>query len=183
MQKKIGLIVGSLRKGAYSRLMAEAAKALAPASFTFADIGIGELPLYNQDLETDTPPAAWTVFRDQVKATNGVLFVTPEYNRGMPGALKNAIDVGSRPWGQSVWKGRPTAVISITPGALGAMASHQQLRLTMSVLESPTVPGPEVYVPGAGSLFDEQGRLKNEDSKKIVTALLANFDTWIERFR
>jgi chromate reductase len=101
----------------------------------------------------------------------------------MPGALKNAIDVGSRPWGHSIWKGRPTAVISVTPGPLGAMASHQQLRLTMSVLDSPTLPGPEVYVPGAGNLFDDSGKLKNEDTKKILTTLMQNFDTWIGRFK
>ena len=183
MQKKIGLIIGSLRKGAFSRQLAEAARALAPSSWSISEVGIGELPLYNQDLETDSPPAAWTAFRNQVAATDGVLFVTPEYNRGMPGSLKNAIDVGSRPWGKSVWKGRPTAVISITPGALGAMSAHQQLRLTMSVLESPTVPGPEVYVHSAGSLFGEGGTLKSEDTRKAVTALLQNFDTWIGRFK
>jgi chromate reductase len=182
MQKKVGLIVGSLRKDAYSRLLAQAVSELAPASLAFSDIPIGELPLYNQDLETATPPPAWTTFRERVKETKAVLFVTPEYNRGMPGALKNAIDVGSRPWGFSVWKGRPTAVMSITPGALGAMAAHQQLRLTMSVLESPTLPGPEVYLPNAASLFDESGKLKNEDVRKIVATLLAGLDAWIDRF-
>lgn len=183
MKRDVGLIVGSLRKGAYSSLMAKAVKELAPPSLSFTDIPIGELPLYNQDLETDSPPAAWTRFREQVKRTDAVLFVTPEYNRGMPGALKNAIDVGSRPWGQSVWKGRPTAVISVTPGALGAMAAHQQLRVTLSVLESPTLPGPEVYIPGAAGLFDEEGKLKNEDTKKILTTLLQGLETWIARFR
>ena len=147
---------GACARVLYSRLMAQAVKQLAPASLAFTDIGIGELPLYNQDLETDSPPPAWTTFRQQVGATDAVLFVTPEYNRGMPGALKNAIDVGSRPWGKSVWKGRPTAVISVTPGALGAMAAHQQLRHTLSVLESPALPGPEVYIPGAAGLFDDE---------------------------
>lgn len=182
MQKKVGLIVGSLRKGSYSRLMAEAAKALAPPGLSFTDIGIGELPLYNEDLETATPPPAWTTFRAQVGRSDAVLFVTPEYNRGMPGALKNAIDVGSRPWGHSVWNGRPTAVISATPGALGAMASHQQLRLTMSVLGSPTLPGPEVYIPGVAGLFDGAGKLNNDDTRKILTQLLQGFETWIGRF-
>jgi chromate reductase len=183
MQKKVGIVVGSLRKGAYSRLMAEAVKQLAPASLAFTDIGIGDLPLYNQDLETDSPPPAWTTFREQVAATDAVLFVTPEYNRGMPGGLKNAIDVGSRPWGKSVWKGRPTAVISVTPGALGAMAAHMQLRVTLSILESHTLPGPEVYIPGAAGLFDESGKLQNEDVKKIVSTLLQGLDTWIDRFK
>ncbi len=183
MKNKIGLIVGSLRKGAYTRLMAQAVKEIAPASMSFVDIGIGDLPLYNQDLETSTPPPAWTAFRTQVAGTDGVLFVTPEYNRGMPGALKNAIDVGTRPWGHSVWNGKPTAVISLTPGPLGAMSAHQQLRLTMSVINSPTLPGPEVYMPGAAGLFDEAGKLTNEGTKEILLTLLQGFEVWIARFK
>src|SRR5512138_857744 len=101
MQKKVGIIVGSLRKGAYTRLMANAIREIGPASLAFSDIGIGDLPLYNQDLETDSPPPAWTVFRNAVGQTDAILFVTPEYNRGIPGSLKNAVDVGSRPWGKS----------------------------------------------------------------------------------
>jgi chromate reductase len=182
MKYTVGLIVGSLRKGAYSRLMGDAAKALAPASMSLVDIAIGDLPFYNQDLETAEPPAAWTHFRSQVASTNAVLFVTPEYNRGMPGALKNALDVGSRPWGHSLWSGKPTAVISITPGALGAMAAHQQLRHTLSILNSPTMPGPEIYIPGAAGLFDEAGKLKSEDTRKLIANLLQAFETWIERF-
>jgi chromate reductase len=183
MQTKIGVIVGSLRKGAYTRLLADATKELAPEAWTLTDIGISDLPLYNQDLETATPPPAWTTFRNQVIASDAVLFVTPEYNRGMPGSLKNAIDVGSRPWGKSVWSGKPTAVMSLTPGPLGAMAAHQQLRHTLSILNSPTLPGPEVYMPNAQALFDESGKLKNPETKQIVTTLLQAFDTWIRRFK
>ncbi|HEU4626254.1 MAG TPA: NAD(P)H-dependent oxidoreductase [Steroidobacteraceae bacterium] len=183
MPYKVGLIVGSLRKGAYTRMLGEATKELAPPSWTLIDIGIGDLPLYNMDLETDTPPPAWTAFRKAVAASDGVLFITPEFNRGMPGALKNALDVGSRPWGHSVWNGKPTAVMSLTPGPLGAMAAHQQLRHTLSILNSPTLPGPEVYMPGAATLFDEAGKLKNEETKKIVTTLLQAFDKWIGRFK
>jgi chromate reductase len=183
MSKKVGIIVGSLRKGAYSRLMAQAVKESAPSTLVFSDVSIGDLPLYNEDLETDSPPPAWTSFRSQIGQTDAVLFVTPEYNRGMPGALKNAIDVGSRPWGKSVWKGRPTAVISVTPGPLGAMSAHQQLRHTLSVIDSPTLPGPEVYVPGAASLFEESGKLKNDDTRKILKTFLQAFETWIGRFR
>jgi chromate reductase len=183
MQNTVGLIVGSLRKAAYSRWMGEATKALAPPSMTFVDIGIGDLPLYNQDLETTTPPAAWTHFRTQVDGARAVLFITPEYNRGMPGALKNALDVGSRPRGHSVWSGKPTAVISVTPGPLGAMAAHQQLRHTLSVLNSPTLPGPEIYIPGAAGLFDAAGKLKNADTQKILTGFLQAFEQWIGRFK
>ncbi len=183
MKNKIGLIVGSLRKDAYTRLMAQAVKEIAPSTMTFVDISIGELPLYNQDLETATPPPAWTTFRTLVGGTDGVLFVTPEYNRGMPGALKNAIDVGTRPWGHSVWNGKPTAVISLTPGPLGAMSAHQQLRLTLSVINSPTLPGPEVYMPGAATLFNEAGKLTNEGTKEILLTLLQGFEVWIARFK
>ena len=171
MQTRIGVIVGSLRKGAYTRLLADAAKHLAPASMTLSDISIGELPLYNQDLETEHAPAAWTAFRQQTGRADGVLFITPEYNRGMPGALKNAIDVGSRPWGKSVWNGKPTAVISLTPGPLGAMSAHAQLRHTLSVVNSPTMPGPEMYLHSAAALFDENEspQLRAEGENKFVT--------------
>lgn len=183
MSYTVGLIVGSLRKGAYSRMLANAAKALAPPGWTLVELAIGELPLYNQDLETDTPPAAWTTFRNLAATTHGILFITPEYNRGMPGALKNALDVGSRPWGKSIWSGRPTAVISITPGPLGAMAAHQQLRHTLSVLNSPTMPGPEIYMPGAAGLFNEDGTLKSDDTKKLVSGFLQSLEVWIGRFK
>jgi len=183
MPNTIALIVGSLRQGAYTRLMGDAVKKLAPPSMTFVDVSIGDLPFYNQDLETATPPPTWTRFRSQIGSSTAVLFVTPEYNRGMPGALKNALDVGSRPWGHSVWSGKPTAVISVTPGALGGMAAHQQLRHTLSVLNSPTLPGPEVYIPGAAGLFDEAGQLKNAETGKLLTSMLQAFEVWIRRFQ
>ena len=97
--------------------------------------------------------------------------------------MKNALDVGSRPWGHSIWSGKPTAVISLTPGALGAMAAHQQLRHTLSILNSPTMPGPEIYIPGAGGLFDDAGQLKSADTRKLITNLLQAFETWIGRFK
>jgi len=182
MACKIGLIIGSLRKGSYTRMLGNAVRELAPASMTIHEVGIGDLPLYNLDLETDAPPVQWTAFREGVKKADGVLFLTPEFNRGMPGALKNAIDVGSRPWGHSVWNGKPTAVMSITPGPLGGMAAHQQLRHTLSVINSPTLPGPEVYMHSAATLFDDAGKLKNADTKKIIETVLSGFDTWIGRF-
>src|SRR5688572_24531679 len=121
--RDIALIVGSLRQGAYTRLVAQALIELAPPALQLNEVGIGELPFYNQDLETETPPAPWRTFRDHIRKSDAVLFVTPEYNRGMPGVLKNAIDVGSRPPKQSVWRGKPALVVSQTPGKLGAMAA------------------------------------------------------------
>jgi len=179
----IGYIVGSLRKAAYTRMLSGALQDLAPSSFLLTVFGIGELPLYNQDLETDTPPPAWTTFRNQVKSSDAILFITPEYNRGMPAAVKNAIDVGTRPPKQSVWKGKPAAVISLTPGKLGAMAAHQQLRLALSVIGVPVLPSPEAYLADAIKQFDADGKLANQDTIKLLTQLLHDFETWIARFR
>jgi chromate reductase len=179
----IGYIVGSLRKAAYTRMLSRSIQDIAPSSLKFSEIGIGELPLYNQDLETDTPPLAWTTLRNQVKSSDAILFITPEYNRGMPAAVKNAIDVGTRPPKQSVWRGKPAAVISLTPGKLGAMAAHQQLRLSLSVIGVPVMPAPEVYLADASKQFDVDGKLVNEDSIKLLTQMLTDFDTWIGRFR
>ena len=178
----VGMIVGSLRQAAYTRFLERAAMELAPSTWKTVDIGIGDLPLYNQDLETDAPPPAWTAFRTAIAQTDAVLLITPEYNRGMPGALKNAFDVGSRPWGKSIWNGRPSAVMSLTPGALGAMSAHQQVRHTLSILNSPTMPGPEVYLHSAASLFDDSGKLKSPETREILTGFLAAFDIWIKRF-
>lgn len=179
----VGFIVGSLRKGAYTRTLSRAIVEIAPSSFNLTEISIGELPLYNQDLETDTPPPAWTTFRNQVKSSDAILFITPEYNRGMPGGVKNAIDVGSRPPRQSSWRGKPAAVISLTPGKLGAMGAHQQLRLTLSVLGVPVMPAPEVYLAEAGTLFDSNGKLMSADTTKLLTSMLSDFETWIGRFK
>ncbi|HEY0686823.1 MAG TPA: NAD(P)H-dependent oxidoreductase [Steroidobacter sp.] len=181
--RNIGFIVGSLRKGAYTRLLSQAVVELAPQSFKLTEIGIGEMPLYNQDLETATPPTQWVTFRNQVKSADAIIFITPEYNRGLPGALKNAIDVGSRPMKESVWKGKPAMIMSLTPGKLGAMAAHQQLRLGLSVIGVPVMPLPELYLAGAGDLFDGSGKLVNEDTRKHLASALNDFDTWIGRFK
>lgn len=179
----IALIVGSLRKGAYTRMVAQALLELAPPTLVLGEVGIGELPFYNQDLETDTPPAQWRTFREHIRESAAVVFVTPEYNRGMPGVLKNAIDVGSRPPKQSVWRSKPALVISQTPGRLGAMAAHQQLRLTLSVLGSPVMPAPEVYIPEVAKLLGADGKLIAEDTRKLLSSVLVDFETWVGRFQ
>lgn len=179
----VGFIVGSLRKGAYTRLLSQAVCELAPPSLQFSEIGIGELPFYNQDLDTTTPPAQWVSFRNQVKSCEAILFITPEYNRGMPGVLKNAIDVGSRPMKESVWRGKPAAVISLSPGKLGGMAANQQLRLGLSVIGVPVMPSPEMYLAGAGELFDGGGKLVNDETRKRLGSMLGDFNTWIGRFQ
>jgi chromate reductase len=181
--RNLALIVGSLRQGAYTRLVAQALIDLAPPTLKLNEVGIGELPFYNQDLETDTAPAPWRTFRDQIRKSDGVVFVTPEYNRGMPGVLKNAIDVGSRPPKESVWRGKPALVISQTPGKLGGMSGHQQLRLTLSVIASPVMPAPEVYIPEVAKLFGPDGKLIADDTRKLLSSVLNDFDTWVGRFQ
>jgi chromate reductase len=180
-QRKVGVIVGSLRQGAYSRLLARSLVDLAPASLTLSELGIGSLPFYNQDLETDNPPVAWTKFREDVIASDAILFVTPEYNRSMPGAVKNALDVGSRPWGHSAWSGKPAGVISTTPGALGGMAANLHLRQVLMAVNLAAMAYPEAYIPAVATLFDEKGALQNVDARKFLREFLLAFEDWIAR--
>jgi chromate reductase, NAD(P)H dehydrogenase (quinone) len=179
---KVGLIVGSLRKGAFTRLMGRALPELAPPSLQFFGIEIGDLPLYNEDLETGSPPPQWTRFRQQVLGADGILFITPEYNRSIPGALKNALDVGSRPWGKSAWDGKPAGVVSQSPGALGGMAAAHHLRQVMLAVNLAAMPHPEAYIPGVAGLFDESGRLQNAQTREFMTGFLQAFAAWVERF-
>ena len=179
--KQVGVIVGSLRQDAYSRWLARAMFEIAPASLTLSEVQIGELPHYNQDLETTTPPAPWTKFRQQVIGCNAILFLTPEYNRSMPGALKNALDVGSRPWGQSAWSGKPAAVISISPGALGGMAANHHLRQVMYAVNLSAMAYPEAYLHSAGALFDVEGKLTNPDTRGFLLQFMQAFEGWIEK--
>lgn len=178
--KKVGMIVGSLRKASLNRKLAHALMTLAPASLQCSFIEIGELPLYNQDLETDTPPAAWSTFRAGVAAADALLFLTPEYNRGVPAPLKNSIDVGSRPSGKSVWRGKPAAVVSVSPGTLGGFGSNHALRQSLVCLRVPVMPH-EAYVSAADKLFDESGALVNEQSREFMSKMLGEFVTWIDR--
>jgi chromate reductase, NAD(P)H dehydrogenase (quinone) len=177
--KNIGVIVGSLRAGAYTRMLAQALPESAPATLRLHDIAIGELPLYNQDLETQSPPPAWTRFRQQVLAADALLFVTPEYNRSIPGALKNALDVGSRPWGQSAWNAKRAGVISLTPGALGAMAANLHLRQVLYAVNITAMAYPEAYIPAAATLFDENGRLVKDDARAFLKEFLLAFAQWV----
>ena len=183
MQSRVGVIVGSLRKGAYTRMLARALPELTPQSLQLVEIGIADLPLYNYDLETDSPPPAWTTFRAAVKSTDALLFVTPEFNRSMPGALKNAMDVGSRPWGDSAWAGKPGGVISLTPGALGAMAANHHLRQVLLAVNVAAMPYPEAYIPGAEALFDQSGRLTSDATRQFLQTFMEAFAAWVGRFQ
>ena len=179
--RNVAVIVGSLRKESFNRKLANAVIAIAPDTLRMTIVPIGDLPLYNQDLETDAPPPQWVAFRDAIRGADALLFVTPEYNRSIPGALKNAIDVGSRPSGKGVWSRKPAAVISVTPGALGAMAANFALRQTLTAVNAATMPGPEAFIGQAGTLFGPDGKLTNDSTLDFLRKLLHAFEQWIER--
>jgi NAD(P)H-dependent FMN reductase len=173
-------MVGSLRKESFSRKVAQALVAQAPPSLECRFVEIGDLQLYNQDLD-DSPPENWTAFRDSIKATNAVLFVTPEYNRSIPGVLKNAVDIASRPYGQSVLDGRPAGVVSVTPSRLGAFGANHAIRQTFVFLNMPVMQQPEAYVSEAGELFDERGELKSADTRQFFANFMNAFAQWVEK--
>jgi len=182
-QRTVAVLVGSLRQASFSRKMAKALAAVAPDNLHLEIVEIGQLPPYNEDEETAAPPAAWVAFRDQVRGADAVLFVTPEYNRSVPGFLKNAIDVGSRPYGKSVWSGKPGAVVSVSPGALGAFGANHHLRQSLVFLDVPAMQQPEAYIGGAAGLFDEAGTLTNDATRAFLTKFMAAYAAWIEANR
>lgn len=180
--KKIAVIVGSLRRESLSRKLAMELMALAPSSLAAEFVEIGQLPLYNQDGDDGgNPPAPWTAFRQRMTGFEGVLFVTPEYNRSVPGALKNALDVGSRPYGKSVWDGKAGAVVSVSPGAIGAFGANHHLRQSLVFLNVPSMQQPEAYIGGAASLFDPQGRLINDNTRDFLRKFMEAFAGWVHK--
>ena len=176
----VAVLVGSLRKESFNRKTANALIALAPPSLKLAIVDIGQLPLYNQDNDANPLPAAAT-FKQSVKQADAVLFVTPEYNRSVPGVLKNAIDTASRPYGQSAWDGKPGAVISVSPGAIGGFGATHALRQSLVFLNVPTLQQPEAYIGNAAKLFDEKGQLIAEPTRDFLQKFLQAFALWIER--
>ncbi len=175
---QVAVLVGSLRKDSINRKVAKTLIEVAPSSLNPQFVEIGALPLYNQDLEA-TPPAAWTEFRAQMKAADAVLFVTPEYNRGMPAAMKNAVDVGSRPYGQNVWAGLPGAVVSASPGAIGGFGANHHLRQSLMAVNIAVMPQPEVYLGAADKLFDADGKLANPGTREFLQKFMQSFADWI----
>ena len=176
--RNVAVVLGSIRKDSVSRKLAKAFAAVTP-NLKFNVVEIADLPHFDQDLESD-PPAQWTRFRDEIAAADAVLFVTPEYNRSVPGVLKNAIDVGSRPYGSSVWNGKPGAVISVSPGAIGGFGANHHLRQSLVFLNVPTL-NVEAYIGGAFGLFDENGELVNESTTEFLRGFGAAFTAWIEK--
>lgn len=177
---RIAIVVGSLRKGSLNRRTAQAICALAEPRLHCAIVEIGELPLYNQDSDAD-PPRPFVDFRGRIAEADGVLFVTPEYNRGVPGVLKNAVDVGSRPYGRSVWDKKPAAIVSVSPGAIGGFGANHQLRQACVFLNMPVMQQPEAYLGHVtDDSFEPGGALKAGPLRDLVGRLAAAFADWVD---
>ncbi|UIR57790.1 NAD(P)H-dependent oxidoreductase [Sphingobacterium sp. SRCM116780] len=177
---KVALIVGSLRKESFNRKIAHAITKLEIKNISFGLLNIGNLPLYNEDLEKDVP-IEWKNFREELQSFDAVLFVTPEYNRSVPGVLKNALDVASRPYGKNIWDAKPAAIISSTIGGLGAFGANHHLRQSLVFLNMPVLQQPEAYISNAASLFDETGELINKSTQDFLKTFLEKFEAWVER--
>ncbi|GBR74246.1 NADPH-dependent FMN reductase [Candidatus Termititenax aidoneus] len=179
----IGVFVGSLRRESFSRKIAKAVAGLLPEDFQSKLVDIGGLSLYNQDEDTpETTPPAWVVFRQEVKALDGLLFVTPEYNRSVTPVLKNALDIASRPYGQNVWSGKPGVLISVSPGQLGAFGAYHHLQQTMAYLNIILLNQPEVYISNVPSLLDAKGEISNPQTQKFLQTFAAAFAQWVRLF-
>src|SRR5438067_3225192 len=180
--RDVAVLVGSLRKESFNHKMANAMIAMAPEPLKLEIVEIRQLPLYNQDDDAN-PPAASAAFKQRVQQADAVLFVTPEYNRSMPGVLKNAIDVASRPYGQSVFNGKPGGVISNSPGAIGGFGANHHLRQSLAFLNVPAMQAPEAYVGGIGDAFDGNGELVKEPLKQFLTTYITAFAGCVAQFR
>jgi chromate reductase len=178
--RSVAVFVGSLRKDSLNRKMAKAMIAMAAPSLRMEILEIGHLPFYNADYEAD-PPQPARDFKQRLESFDAVLFVTPEYNRGVPGVLKNAIDVGSRPYGKSSWNAKPGAIVSVSPGAIGGFGANHGIRQSMVFLNVPVMQQPEAYVGNAANLFDDKGALANESTRELMQKFLSTFAQWIER--
>ena len=180
MAHKIAIIVGSLRQGSINRKVARSICGLRNDNLDCSMIEIGDLPLYNQDLDAD-PPEQWVRFRTQIAEADGVLFCSPEYNRGIPGGLKNAIDVGSRPYGKSVFDKKPAAIVTASPGSIGGFGSNHQIRQAAVFLNMPVMQQPEAYLGHVtDDSFDDSGCLKEGPLKDIIKGLAEAFHDWVE---
>jgi chromate reductase len=179
--RDVAVFVGSLRKQSFHRMLAKELISLAPSDLAPEIVEIGQVSFFNQDLE-DNPPADWVNLRARVTKADAVLFVTPEYNRSVPAVLKNAVDVGSRPYGKGVWSGKPAAVIS-GGGAIGGFGANHHLRQSLVFCNMLTMPQPEAYISGINALFDEAGKIKNDSTRDFLKAFMIAFSAWIEKTR
>lgn len=175
---KIAVFVGSLRKGSYNLKTARVLMELAPESLSLKLVSIADLPMFNEDLEA-APPDAWVKLREQIHAADGFLFLTPEYNRSVPAVLKNAIDVGSRPYGQNSWNGKPAAVVSVSIGNISGFGANHHLRQSLVFLNVPTMPQPEAYLGDVYGLFDDNGKISNNSTNEFLKGFMLAFEKWV----
>ena len=175
-------IVGSLRKESFSLKVANALAKLAPASLKLDVTTLGGISFFNQDLEAN-PPADWLAFRDKLQKSNGVLFITPEYNRSIPGVLKNAIDVASRPYGKSSFLGKPTGIVVSSPGPIGGLGAALSLRQTLPGIVGPIMQQPEIYLNAVGDAFSEQGEIVKESIRPVLQAYIDAFAAWVDKLK
>ena len=178
-QYQIAVVVGSLRRDSFNRKLAHALTKLAPPEFTFKLVEIGDLPLYNQD-DDGSPAESVKRLKSEISAAQGLLFFTPEYNRSIPGVLKNALDHASRPYGQSVWKGKPAGVIGVSVGAIGTALAQQHLRNILAYLDVPTLGQPEAFIQAKDGLFDANGNV-GEGSKQFLQGWVDQYVAWVKR--
>lgn len=178
-QYKIAVVVGSLRKESFNRKLAVAIAKLAPSEFTFKQIEIGDLPLYNQDDDENQAPSVKRL-KTEISEANGVIFVTPEYNRAMPGVLKNAIDHASRPYGKNAWEGKPAGVLGVSIGAIGTALAQQHLRNSLAYLDMPTMGQPEVFLQAKEGLFNEDGSI-GANSQAFLQGWVDRYVAWVKK--
>ena len=176
----VSMVIGSLRKESYNRKLAGALAALAPTHVAFTELRIDDLPLFNQDQETNMPEPAARMKRE-IEAAHGVLFVTPEYNRSIPGVLKNAVDWASRPYGKSAWKGKPAAIAGASTGSIGTAAAQSHLRSILTILEMPVMGQPELYLKFSDNLIDAQHQVTDVAARKLMVSFVDRFAAWVEK--
>jgi chromate reductase len=180
MAYKIAVVVGSIRRDSFNKQLAHALISLAPQDFSFEFLDIASLPLYSQDYDADFPEAARTL-KQKILDADGLLFVTPEYNRSIPGVLKNALDWGSRPWGQSAWANKPGALIGTSVGAIGTALAQAHLRNVLAYLDVPLMGQPEMFIKHDESRIDASGKIVNDDTRKFLQAFVDKYVAWVKR--
>ncbi len=180
-QIKIAIFVGSLRADSFNRRLARAVEKLAPTEFVFKHVQIDDLPLYSQDFDAAYPAVA-TRLKKEIEAVDGLLFVTPEYNRSIPGVLKNAIDLASRPWGTNSFAGKPGAVIGTSIGSTGTAMAQQHLRNVLVFLDVPVLPQPEVFIHFKDELIADDGTIANDSTRKFLQGFVDKYVVWVKRF-
>ncbi len=180
MSRQIGYVVGSLRTESFNRKLAQALIRLAPADWHFKELKIGDLPLYNQDDDGNQAPEVQR-FKAEIRSVDAVMFVTPEYNRSVPGVLKNALDHASRPYGQSAWAGKPAGIIGCSPGAISTAVAQLHLRTILAYLDMPTLGQPEAYIYVKNGFFDEAGNIADPESRKFLHGWVDKYVAWVKR--